>query len=267
MLKVFSSHPSLKELILFFLKTTFALSISFLFVVLGFKFIPNFAEKTQTRTFEITATAKREVKPDIVIINLGLFLEGDDPIILQKEASEILNKATSGIKDLGIEEENIKTQNFNLQNRGQYYFEDTKYDYYLSTNLKIEVDINGIDESNKNMVGSVLETAQSAGFNQVQGIYFDVSDKDQIIEDLKLEAIELAKAKKENYEKSSGIKLGEIVDITFGYYNDSPYPLFDNERSSIGIADDSANEIDNNFEISTGTEELSSTVTIYYEIK
>ncbi|BCX14097.1 MAG: hypothetical protein KatS3mg085_629 [Candidatus Dojkabacteria bacterium] len=260
-----NTKQTIIEFMLFASKTTFALGLAFVLVILLTNFIPGLKNKSSQDTIPITAKAKREVKPDIVVVNLGLYLEGSDPVAMQDEASKVISSVKQKLVELGIDENKIKTENFNLQNRNFYYIETKeKPEYYLSANLKIEVMLD--DFSSQNIVGAILNESQNLGINQLNGIYYDISNRDEILEELKLEAIEKAKAEKEKYEQTIGVKLGKITNIVTDNYQ-YPYPLMMERGVSDLSAELETKSNSNELEISTGLEELSYTVTIYYEIK
>ena len=172
-----------------------------------------------------------------------------------------MNKTVKAIKALGIEDEKIRTSHYNLT--PEYDWETGKIKSY-SINVEVRVEINNVDLDD-NIAGDVIEAAAKEDLNEVRSLSFDVEMRDEIIEELKLEAIEDAKSKKDSIAAASGLRLGELKNVEFGY---TPYYYDDN----IGFAEavpamDAAQERTvTNVKIEPGETELSTSVTLIYKI-
>lgn len=254
------AHPSIKEIIVFYFKAVFVFGLVLATVFFAFWYDTN-SDDSLTDTIAIDGTATRDVTPDIVEVTIGTYLEGNDVVKLQEDANSAINTATESIKALGIEEENIRTSNYNLSS--DYYWDDDTDEYYVDVTLTVKI-TNLQDREDENIVGTVLSTAASANLNQVRSLFYDISNREEILEELKLEAIENAKSKKDSYADASGLKLGKLKDISFGggdYY----YPMYDYATSEAGYAEDKA--LDNPISIEVGQSTLEASVSLYYEVK
>ncbi|BAL80322.1 SIMPL domain-containing protein [Caldisericum exile] len=171
-------------------------------------------------TISVTGEGYVEVIPDIAYLNFGVFFEDLDPA----KAMDGLATKASGIVDVlvkqGIAKEKIKTSVLNLSPIYSYNPQtgkSTLEGYRASENFIVETKI--LD------AGKILSAIVKAGVNDIGGISFDASNKDN----LKLQAIEnamknaRAKAdaslKNTNY-KVTGIKSISIESISY------PQPVF-----------------------------------------
>lgn len=256
-------HPSFKEIIVFYFKAFFV----FILVVLSAGFAIWYAERAEDEndksTIAISGQAEREVTPDIVEISIGTFLEGNDPVQLQEDANTAINNAVDQIQALGIEEENIRTSNYNLSS--DYYWEDDEDEYSIDVTIQVTIE-DLSSQTNSNIVGDVLAQGAAAGLNQVRYLSYDISNKKEILEELELEAIDDAESKKDSYEDASGLKLGKLVDISFGGGYNYPRYGFD-DFAAVSEAELGAPVIDTPIEIEVGQDTLQSNVTLYYEVK
>ncbi|MGB9832777.1 MAG: SIMPL domain-containing protein [Caldisericum exile] len=171
-------------------------------------------------TISVTGEGYVEVVPDVSYLNFGVFFEDPDPA----KAMDGLAIKANGIMDIllkqGIAKEKIKTTNLNLSPIYSYNPQtgkSTLEGYRASENFLVETKIEE--------VGRILSAIVKAGVNDIGGISFDVSNK----EDLKLKAIENAmqnarekadaSLKNTNY-KVTGIKSISIESINY------PQPIF-----------------------------------------
>ena len=114
------------------------------------------------------------------------------------------------------------------------------------------------------MTGKVITAASEANLNEVRSLSFVIENKEAILEELKLEAIDDAKSKKDVIANTAGLKLGDLVDISFN--GDKPYYYVYDEAGSLSTTKSPSSESASDITIQPGTNELSVTVTLYYEI-
>ncbi|HEX9804043.1 MAG TPA: SIMPL domain-containing protein, partial [Candidatus Dojkabacteria bacterium] len=208
-----------KDTVPFFIKATFVFILTFLIAFGSIWYLYQNEDNPDQKTFSIQGEAKRDVEPDTAYITLGASFEGSDILKIQDEATSKVNAAIEKIKALEISEEKIKTSTFSVD---QKYDKDGNLTGY-TVNVAISVTIENTNtEADK--AGDVIEAGLESGLNEVRNLSFDISNRDEIVEELKLEAIEDAKSKKDDVSKASGIKLGGLVNISYSSY----YPYYYN---------------------------------------
>ena len=252
----------IKQFFTYSAKATFTFLLFILFLAIGFSlFFSQQRALDDTRTFSIDGTAEREITPDTAYITIGTMSEGSDFVKLQNEANKKINNTVQKIKDLGIPPENIKTNTYDVS--PNYDYSTNKMDgYRINVEIAIKIE-NTSSESSK--PGEVIKAGADAGLNEVRNLNFGIENREEILEELKLEAIDDAKSKKDTLAERSGLRLGELKNISDGGYY--PYPTYEKsmafDEMPGGAMEDTISEPIN---VEPGQTELSASVTLYYEI-
>lgn len=248
----------IKSLVTFVSKSTYVFVLVLLVVVFASMQLNTLYQVEQAGFYRVTAMAKREVTPDIINVTIGSKVEGDNIVAIQEKANQSVNKTVEAIKALGIKEENIKTLNYNVNPVYDYEKGTIRtYSVDVSVNVKIE-DV----KSEDNLAGDVLRVAAENNLNEVRSLYYEVSNREEILAELKLEAIANAKAKKDQEAKASGIRLGELKNVEDGYAN-SPYTF---EYRGIDAVASVSEQDSTKAVVSPGETELTFSVTLVYQI-
>ncbi len=254
----------LKDLQKFF-KTDYGKLIGFTLIALAilslyFRFIgsiPFSVNQTTTEkktTFDVNGEAKITAVPDTAEINVGIQINKPTVEAAQKEANEKINKVTSELKKLGIEEKYIKTVNYSLYPDYDYRSGQKIVGYKINITLRIKV-------KNFDKINQAIDTATSLGANQIGNLTFTIDDEK--LEELKMEARKEAIAKAKNKAKeianAAGLRLGRIVNISENIPSDNyPSPLL-KEAGIGGTAEEQKTEIQ------PGESEITVSVVLSYE--
>ncbi|MBM3206607.1 MAG: DUF541 domain-containing protein [Candidatus Staskawiczbacteria bacterium] len=181
------------------------------------------------REIYVSGEGKAYAKPDIAIINFGVTAESAKSQDAVNKSNEKMNAVIKAIKDLGVEDKDIKTTSYNLY---PTYGSDRAVDgyggggsimpmYYPVQSNKIigyrldqqvEVKVRNLDNINQ-----IIDKVTSAGANNVSSPQFTVDDIESVREEARLKAIEQAKEKAEKLAKQSGLKIDRLMNISEGY--------------------------------------------------
>jgi len=209
--------------------------------------------KLGPRTFSVVGEGKEVITPKIAEINIGVITEGQDLQILQKENSEKMNRIIKFLKEKGIDEKDIQTENYSIVPKYDYQKSPYKIvGYDINQNLKVKI-------RDLTKVGDILSQAVNYGANNVYGPNFTVDDKEFYLEKARDKAIKNAKEKAEKISKTAGFRLGKIISLT----EVSPYetyPMFSKEMSGIGGGNGQV-------QIQPGNQEIKVQVNIVFEIR
>jgi uncharacterized protein YggE len=110
-------------------------------------------------------------------------------------------------------------------------------------------------------LGDLLDAAVQAGANNVNSITFDVSDKTQAMSEARKAAAENAKQQAQELADAAGVKLGDIINVS--YYDSSPVP-YDYGKGGGGARADVAMV---SVPVSPGQFQITVNVTLTYELK
>lgn len=217
-------------------------------------------EVTTANLYRVEGMAEREVTPDVINLTIGSQVRGKDIVKIQSDANDKINTAVDAIEALGIPKENIKTSSYNVN--PVYDYEDNTIKEY-SVNIEVRVKIEDVTLED-NLAGDVIAVSATSGLNEVRSLSYDISNREDILEDMKLEAVEDAKAKKDRLADAAGLRLGDLKSIEDGYNYPYYYDTagYAREESLAVDAVESAPSVN----ISPGESELTVTVTLVYEI-
>jgi uncharacterized protein len=209
--------------------------------------------KPVLRTFSISGEGKEVVVPNIAEVRIGVISEGKDLTTLQKENSEKMNRIISFLKEKGIDEKDIQTENYLVSPKYDYSKPPYKIvGYTINQDLKVKV-------RDLSKIGEILSQAVNYGANNVSGPNFTFDDKEVYLEKAREKAIRNAKEKAEKIAKTVGFRLGKIISII----ESSPFepiPVMLKEMRTGG-------PLASQPQIEPGSQEIKVQVTITYEIK
>jgi uncharacterized protein YggE len=234
------------------LKTTIIVGI----LILSFSllwFVYEYSKtKPELKTFSVSGEGKEVVVPNIAEIRIGVISEGPDLTALQKENSEKMNKIINFLKEKGIDEKDIQTENYLVSPKYDYSKPPYKIlGYTINQNLKVKI-------RDLSKIGEILSEAVNYGANNVSGPNFTVDDKEVYLEKAREKAIKDAKEKAEKIAKSAGFKLGKIIGIQESGPSEF-YPVMLGEKAL-------SQEIPQP-QIQPGSQEIKIQITITFEIK
>ena len=220
----------------------------------------NFSTTTQTKGEPLMVSGEGKVyaAPDIAKITVGIEDTRLSLADVQKSVNTKTQTLTKAIKDLGIEDKDIKTTSYNLYPQYDYSKSSTQItDYRLS--VTYEVTIRDIDKIN-----GIIAAATSNGANMEGSISFDLNDetKNEKLNEARKIAVDRAKEKAEGLAKSAGLTLGKIINISENQDASIQRPLY--ATNAAGAIEDKETTLPS---IQTGQTEISVTVNLSYEIR
>lgn len=193
-----------------------------LFLLFGLALIKERFVNNNMWQVSVIGEAKINYTPDIAKINLGVQVEKYySAEAALNRLNELVDKVVTSIKDTGISEADIQTQNYSLYPQYDYLEGVSKVSGY-GANQQIIVTVRNIAEK-KEAVSQVIAVATKAGINQVNGISFDYSQIDELKQQARLEAITDARAKAQVIAQAADVKLDKIVSWWEEYPVDSSY--------------------------------------------
>lgn len=171
-------------------------------------------------TFTIDGEGKVSGKPDLALVDIGLYTEGDDVPSVQNANTQKVNAMLAALKDLGIADADIQTSNYNITPRYQYNEgAQTVIGYAVSQNLAVKV-------RDLSKVGTVLSRVGSLGANQVNGVTFTIDDPSSLEQAARKEALEDARTKAEELADALGVNIVRVVTFSESSNNfPTPQPI------------------------------------------
>lgn len=173
-------------------------------------------------TFNATGDSEISAVPDEAQVRLGIDMKRASVIDAQSATNEIINNISSSIKKLGVDEEDIQTQNYQVNPEYDYKNPERRITGYR-VNAQIVVKITDFEKLNQ-----IIDGATNLGANQVGGISFSLSEEKQgeLKKEARKEAIAEAKTSAEELAKLAGVKLGKVINVIESEGNNYDYPVY-----------------------------------------
>jgi len=202
-------------------------------------------EPSSYRSFSVSGEGKVVAIPDVAQFTFSVITEGGKDIAsIQQENAQKANRAIALLKDIGVENKDIKTAGYSLQPRYQYF--------------SCPVGKNSITKPcpPPEKIGEILSGVVQSGVNSVSELSFTIDNRTEIENQARQEAIANAISKAESIAQAGNFNLGKILSI-----NENSFPVFNQYKTlGIGGSEDAP-------QIEPGSQEVSIGVTINYEIR
>lgn len=163
---------------------------------------------TSERYIRVSGSGEVAVVPDIAYINIGVHSEAEDVSSALEANNTQATKLTEALQAEGVEAKDIQTTNFNV-------FPLTRYDNMgqpVGTSYVVDNTVY-ITVRDLTKLGKLLDSAISAGANNIYGISFDIADKETVLAQARELAIKDAEAKAKSVATVAGVTLGQILSI------------------------------------------------------
>lgn len=238
----------------------FFLSVIFIIFVKQSGFTIPLEITTTNRTTEmaVVGEGKVEAVPDTIYMSVGIIVSSASTSEeAQKQITEINNRIIEAMKKLGIQSEDLKTSNYSINPNYDWKSGTNKISGY-SGSATVEIKV-----KKKDLAPKVISEATDTGANNVQITRSVIDKPEKYREEARSKAIANAKEQAEKLARELGISLGRIVNMV----ESSPgqvYPFYARSAEmASGKSGGGAPEPD----IETGTQTITSTITLYFEKK
>lgn len=171
----------------------------------------------------VIGEAKSQEKNQIASYTAGVEAVNDNKEEAIKEVNTKIEALIKAVKEFGIREADIKTQNISIYQDEQSYYDggvqkSRKGQWRVSNS--VEVILREIDKAN-----ALTDLVTKSGANNVWGPNFSMDDTNKIEKGLYDMAIKDAREKAESVAKASGRKLGKVLSVNDGASNNI-YPMY-----------------------------------------
>jgi uncharacterized protein YggE len=220
------------------------------------------------RSFAVSGDGKAIGIPDVAVFSFSVITEGGKDVgALQAENSEKANAAIEFVKTNGVDSKDVKTQNYSVSPRYQYYscsYPQSSVEpcpppsivgYTVSQSVQVKI-------RDFSKIGDILSGVVLAGANTVSQLQFTIDDPTKVQNEARAEAIQKAKEKALAIAEAGGFRLGRLLSIDEG--GSYPRTMYYDSAAGMGVSTKEAVPAPT---IEPGSEETNITVTLRYEIK
>ncbi len=167
-------------------------------------------DKPGERFISVSATGSVDAEPDLASVSVGTIVEADTAKEALARSSIVMAKLIDGLKALGIAAKDIQTTAVNIEPRYTQAKDGrpTALAGYRLVN-RVHLTVREVKR-----LGEILDGAIGLGANQVNGIDFDVSNAEILMDDARKLAIANARRRAELYAAAAGAQLGSVLTIS-----------------------------------------------------
>jgi hypothetical protein len=174
----------------------------------------------------VTGEGKVSGKPDVAKLTLGVTAEADTVQKARDQAAGSLDGIVKSLKNNGVADKDIQTQQLNIQPQYDYKDGNQKLRGFQVTNI-LNVTLRDINKTSQ-----VVDDAVRAGGNDttIQGLAFTIDNPDALKKQAREKAVADAKAKAETLAQVAGVGIGAAMSIS----ESSNTPVYYDSRSAQG---------------------------------
>lgn len=237
------------------------------YAMLTFEQRENVARQNMPATISVIGSGEVLAIPDVGQFSFSVTAEGETAAVAQEGSGTKINDILSYLREQGVEDKDIKTENYNLYPRWRWEERlcpmgsfcpggEQVQDGYEATQT-VRVKIRATDTA-----PTLIQGVGERGATNISGLTFTIDDIDTLRNEARAAAIEDAKAKADELAKNLGVRIVRLVS----FYENQPYypsPYYAREQSMGGDAVSSYMAP----ELPMGEETTSVEVNVTYEIK
>ncbi len=223
-------------------------------------------------TISVTGESEVFAKPDVVELSFSVSKDAKTVGEAQKNSTEKINEIISYLKDMKVDDADIKTTDYSVYPKYEYqravsclgmmngYCPDGKQILVgYTVNQTVDIKVRKIDDA-----GKILVAIGDKGATNVSGLNFTVDKKKEVEADARNKAIQDAQKKADVLAKNLGVKLTRVINFSEGQ---APTPYYGMGGGMMKTASFAAPEAAPAPSIPVGENKFTSNVTITYEIQ
>jgi uncharacterized protein len=210
---------------------------------------PTTSGEPALHTLTVSASGKVTVVPDVARVYLGVTLTKPTVKEARAAAARTMTDVIGAIKAIGVADADIQTTGLSLSARYANGSSTRIVGYLISE--QVQVTVRDLDKA-----GDVVDGATAKGATDLNGISFELGDPAKAQDDARAAAVSAARASGLAMAAAGHVTLGAVVSIADG---SAPTPIY------YGVAG-AAPAADLKTPIQPGTQDVSATVTVVFEI-
>ena len=167
-------------------------------------------------TINATGVGRREVAPDKATIVLGVETRSKTPAAAAAANADRSTRIRTALARAGVAEKDIATARYSLHFEQGRTPADTQY---VATNMVTVV------TRNLDQVGRLIDTGLGAGANNINSLYYDLTDRTSAESGALADAVADAKRQAEVMAQAAGGRLGDLVELGTQQPQYRPYDM------------------------------------------
>ncbi|WP_432709218.1 SIMPL domain-containing protein [Pedobacter sp.] len=209
------------------------------------------------RKITVSGSAEREVTPDIIYISISLKEYLKDGNSKKKvEITTLENQLVAAVQAAGIPKENLTINNLSSYNYATRKKKDP--DFLASKQYRLKV-------SDLNKFNAIMDAIDPKGIAYTNIESYDYSKMEDLKKELKVKALQAAKAKASYMVAAIGNELGNVIDIQ--EIGNESFPVQNYRANTMMLKSSASLDQAEAAEIDFKTIKLTSVVNTVFEIK
>lgn len=182
-----------------------------------------------TRTITVNGSGHSAAAADLAVLTLSVSTEGATPGEALDKNSAAMQAVIDALKSLGYGVTDIQTSGLGLNPSYDNSGPVSKLVGYQASNgvvLKVK---------DVSRLGEILDLTVKAGANRIDGLTFDVADKDAALSEARIAAMKDARAKAELMAGALGLTVGRPMTVTETWTSNQPVALQTRNAASVSV--------------------------------
>jgi uncharacterized protein len=207
-----------------------------------------------TRQLNASGTGRVFLKPDVAYVYIGVNSRAKSVTEALQDNNNKAQSISQALTGMGVDAADIQTSAFNVFPQQQVgpNGETLGTEYVVDNSVYVTV-------RDLQKLGQMLDTVVQSGANSINGVQFDVNDKETALSNARQMAIEDAKKNAQELAKAGGVELGNLITLNV-YGSPAPVAMFEG-KGGVGSA------AANNVPVSAGQLILTVNADLSYEIR
>lgn len=212
------------------------------------------AGESPVRQINVAGQGEVYLIPDIAYIYIGTRSESTDVSVALNENNSQAKTIASVLSEMGVDAKDIQTTAFNVYPYQPYDMEGQPMEMKFVVENTVYVKVRDLER-----LGEMLDSVVRSGANQINGIQFDVEDREQAEADARRLAVIDAKNKAAELAEAADVTLGDLMNISV-YSSSNPVALYEAKGGGYAAMDSSVS-------VSSGQMVITADASLTYEIR
>jgi uncharacterized protein len=205
------------------------------------------APRPRTDVVTVTGTGKIDTVPDRAEASFGVVTRAETAERAVEDNAEKMNAVIAALRDAGVAEKDIRTQELALNPR---FEKDRGIVGYDASNTVVA-------SSALDTLGAALDAAVAAGANRSYGLMLARSDRDDLYRDALAAAVDDARAKAEALADAGAFDVGDVVRVEEG---GGAMPMYEADAGAFA-------PMEQRTPLMPGTQEIQASVSVSFAIR
>ncbi|MBN1191127.1 MAG: SIMPL domain-containing protein [Dehalococcoidales bacterium] len=208
----------------------------------------------------VTGTGEISINPDIAILSLGVSVMEKNVATALSEASEAMAKVMQALTENGIEQKDIQTGHFSINQRTRWDDEkqiDSPTGYQVTNMVTVKIHDTG-------NAGTIIDSVVQAGGDliRINGISFSVEEPAKYYTEVREKAMTAARNKAEELAELAGLTLGKPSYIAENAQYSPVYGGYSNVAVAMAVPE----ALYSSSSISTGETKITLNIQVAYSV-